>query len=206
MFRRDTIIELVLPTEKGDKVLQTVFPSDEAWIKRHKTRFVQITDLGRGNTTHKAMMAEEADLALVNSLLPEDEKDKFDGAEAIILCEQLATCNIVEVSKQGSYYDVTVQTVLGETKHTLKIPSHKDLKRRNELSSKFISGRYNSSSLHTMLAPSKELYNQLFEGAEGYEPADLNTIPIVHKYKVIDAISTDINDLKTKANGEDPLV
>src|SRR4029077_3030108 len=65
-------IELTLPRGTGDLKIQLRFPTDAEWVKRQKSRRVIQQSLGRGQSETDVLGADEADEALVKSVISGD--------------------------------------------------------------------------------------------------------------------------------------
>ena len=204
MFDLNDTIELVMPTPDGEKICEVRHPTEEEWCARYEQRQTVIRNVGKGETESKILHREESDLNLLSAI--QKNKDvAFDGAEAVTLMDQLSMCDLVDVQRDGKLVQLTFSTLLGEVTHTLKMPGHAELKSATEDCVRVRGGRTNQTTVSIKLKPALVLYDKIAESVEGYNPADPKLVPAYHKYKVIDALQGEINNLSVKAKKAIPL-
>lgn len=199
MFDLTENVELELPTHSGSKVCLVRQPTDAEWTKRFETRYTLVRNLQGGQSEQKIMNQEEADSTLLSAI--QINKDVvFDPAEAILITDQLANCEVIDVSKAGGKLHITLNTILGEVEHDIVIPSHKQLRESVDKCVSVRGGKFNTSTVRLKLAPAAELYDKCAEAVQGYTEGALpKDVPIVHKYKVIDVLNSEISAITTKA-------
>ena len=202
MYDLNDSIELILPVAEGDKSCVVKHPTDDQWISRFGKRYTIIRNLGNGVSETKSMNRETADSELL-AAIQLNKEIKFDEAEAITLIEQLANCDVVDVTKEGGRYVIILNTPLGEVTLTVKIPTHKDLKYATEACLRVRGGKFNASTIHISLSPGAELFDKIAEEVKGYSTTNPKEIPIIHKYKAIDAIQGEVNQIvaRSKTSG-----
>jgi hypothetical protein len=196
-------IELEILTDEGIKVCAVNHPTDEQWVQRFSKRYTLIRNLGNGQSEQKPMNREAADSALLLEIQINKEEAEFDEFEAVTLIEQLATCDVVDVIRSGGSLQITLNTILGEVIHYVKMPKQKELKYAIEASVKVRGGRLNTSTVTIFLSPTADLYDTIAERIEGYNINNPKEVPIIHKYKVIDVIQGEVQNISahTKTKG-----
>ena len=207
MYEIKESIEIIVPspdTESGEKLCIVRQPTAEEWSARYQQRINVIKNLGNGVTQSEVLNREKADATLLKAI--QQNKDvTFDDSEAIAIIEQLANCDVVNIEKIGRSYEITLQTILGDVVHQIKVPYHKDLRKATEGIVKARGGKFNTTMLHMNLVPAAELYDSHAEKIEGYDTENPKEVPIVHKYKVVDVIQGEINNItaKSKVSGSE---
>lgn len=191
---KDTII-ITLPTEVGDKDCELQHPTDEQWTERFNKRYTLIRNLGNQQNEQKAMNKEAADSKLLSEVQVNKETVTFNEFEAVTIIEQLAMCEVVDVIRSGSSLQITLNTILGEVIHHVRMPSQKDLKYAIDSSAKVRGGRLNTNTVTIFLPPTSDLYNSIVDRVEGYSTKEPKEVPIIHKYKVIDVIQGEVQNI-----------
>jgi hypothetical protein len=201
VFDLNDTIEMVIPTDSGDRTCEMNHPTDEQWTARYNKRYTLIRNLGNGLNEQKQMNKEQADSALLLEIQI-NKAVVFDEYEAVTLMDQLSQCDVVDVIRTGGSMKIILNTILGDVEHYVKIPKQKDLKYTIDASVKMRGGRLNTSTVYVFLPPAGELYNTIAERIEGYSTKDFKVIPLIHKYKVIDAIQGEMSNISSSVKSK----
>ena len=180
MFDTTTTIVIGLRTSVGKTDVSVRWPTDEEWAAHRKRRKILLRQLGRG-TTETGIDSGDADAKLYESI-------KLNGApalsvaEASRIVETIATCDVLGVDLHAEDAEVALQTMMGEVKHTVRIPTM-DQVRTLQRSTRLITLPYNRQEIRTNIESSAALWDQCAGRAEGYAGA----VPNVHKDTAIRA-------------------
>jgi len=179
IFNQEAQLVKKIPTAEGEKVAVTRWPTDQEWAERSRSRRIFMR-----NGAVERMESEEGDLILFDLIkLPDSAQlDEYEASEVI---EQLARAEVLDVSLQPGKAEVTLRVVAGlETRHTLKLPSIKAKKAAQQQAAKVRELQYGRRCLVISIEPIAELYDKLFEKAEGYD----DPVPVIHKDAVVRAV------------------
>lgn len=196
-------IELEMPTTGENKLLVCRHPTTQEWIDRVYDRTVVTRTLGRGENETKAIDREKTDMRLLAAIQKNTEV-KFEEAEAVVLMDQLATCEVIDAVRQNGMLTVTMSTLFGEVTHVVNIPTQKDLKAATESSIKARGGRFNATTYKIDMKPTAALYDIIATNVEGYDVKEPKDVPIIHKHKVIDTLHAEITQITVRKKGVNP--
>ncbi|HEY1896749.1 MAG TPA: hypothetical protein VGG62_10775 [Terracidiphilus sp.] len=181
MFNTDSTITIGLRTATGKADITVRWPNDEEWAAHRRRRKIMQVQLGRGQTETQ-IDTGEADAKLYDSI-------KLNGAQALTQAEAtriidtLATCDVIDVQLGAESADVTLNTLMGETKHTVRIPTMDEV-RTLQKSTRLISLPYNRQEIRTNLDAAASLWDKCGGKGEAYE----GPVPAVHKDSAIRAV------------------
>lgn len=198
MYDLDDTIEIEVFSGGDLKICEVRNPTEAEWDELFKNRYTMIRNLGRGSNEAKVINKEKA-AAQFLAKIQLNTDIVFEEYEAATIVDQLSECDVLDSSRSGSSYTFTLSTLLGEVTHTVKIPQHKDLKQTIEQTVRVRGERNNSSSVRTYIEPAIALYNSIAETVVGYSVTDPKLVPAVHKYKVVDAIQGEINQMTARS-------
>lgn len=168
-------IDLKIPSPEGTKKATVTFPTDDQWIERMRSQRTIIRNLGRGKSTTDFTDISAHAKVLFDAI--KVEGDDFDQWEAQRAIGQLAKAEPEEAERDGNTFVIPIRTIAGLTKHTLRIPSQKDLADYHRRSVSIIDGRHGVQEVRINLQASGELYDKIAVKTEGYA----GHIPIIHK-------------------------
>jgi hypothetical protein len=166
-----------------DKECWVRFPTDAEWCERVRKIRVYRTPVGRDMFESNAPGQADVDLALFAKIrLDPDSGIDFDSAEASKVITKLDSCRIIDATRDGKQFRITMEVPLAEVTITLKSPTMRQAKEYEDGSMKLRSGR-RTQEWRSFLEPAGELFKSVFVSQEGYA-AD-NLIPIIHQYAAI---------------------
>lgn len=166
--------------QKASIVLR--WPSDQEWDQRTRSRKVFIKRLGRG-VSETTIDSVEADAKLY-AQIKEPASPDLSPAEANRIIEAIGTCEVLDCELNGAEAAVTLQTMTGETKHQLRIPSADEVLFFRRGAVRMLEHPYGKSEIRQNLDSGAKLYDACHLSAEGYA----NGIPSLHKDFAIRAV------------------
>jgi hypothetical protein len=181
MFDANTTITIGLRTAAGKADITVRWPTDEEWGAHRRRRKILQRQLGRG-ATETEIDSSEADAKLYESI-------KLNGApplsvaEAGRIVDTIATTDVLGVDLHAEDAEVQLNTLMGEVKHTVRIPMMDEVKALQR-STRLISLQYNRSEIRTNLESAAALWDKCGGRAEGYAGA----VPNIHKDVAIRAV------------------
>jgi hypothetical protein len=194
MFDTTTDISIKLKTPQGAKDVVVEFPSDEQWKARASKIKIVSKSLGRGKSTSEATKPERANAELFDQIVKIDvELDEFEKSQIV---ERLSRCEVTDSSYTGAGYEITLKVPGGEAKHTLNMPSAKQVNEYRRLATRMVSGQHGMTEFTVNLGAGESLYNAVAVKADGYG----GPVPVVHKCVVISEVLHLLED-----DGEDEI-
>jgi hypothetical protein len=181
MFDSSTTITIGLRTTHGKTDITVRWPTDDEWAAHRRKRRIVQRNLGRG-ATETEVDTGEADARLYDAI-------KLNGApplsvgEANRIIDTISTCEVLNVDLHAEDAEVELQTVMGEVKHTVRIPTMDEV-RMLQRATRLITLPYNRSEIRTNLESSAGLWDKCAGRAEGYAGA----VPNLHKDVAIRAV------------------
>jgi hypothetical protein len=181
MFNTSTTITIGLRTASGKTDIEVRWPSDEEWAAHRKRRKILQRQLGRG-ATETDVDTSDGDQKLYEAI-------KLNGspplsvAEAGKIVETIGYCEVLDVRLHAEDAEVDLQTLMGPTRHTVRIPTMDQI-RTLQRSSHIVTLPYNLQEIRTNLESPAWLWNECRGSAEGYE----GPVPAVHKDVAIRAV------------------
>jgi hypothetical protein len=210
MYSRYAEVNLTFTTNNGKRELVMRQPTDAEWTKRINTRFSLVKGSDR-NTKTDVVNGGSSDLVVLKAILKSEVVPELDEYESSIVVDQLVKANVVDCETSDSSHTFTLDTVGGETKHTIRIPSVKDLKQCADNSMRTTRLAFGVKFTQSYGA-SSEVYDKYIEHIEGYDTdpeggtAASKDVPIPHKFALIDALYKQVMELKANiAGAEDDI-
>jgi len=151
--------------------------------------------MARG-ATETEVDTSEADAKLYDAI-------KLNGApplsvaEAGKVIETIAVADVMNVELHAEDAEVELQTIAGEHKHTVRIPTMDEV-RVMQRSTRLIMHQYNRSEIRTNLESSATLYDKCGGRVEGGN----GPVPNIHKDAVIRAVIAAIEQENAPKNDE----
>jgi hypothetical protein len=151
--------------------------------------------IGRRKSQTEFVPNLKADLDLFGKIR-QDKGADFDEYEASNAIGKLSYCEVTDCQRVGDEYRVTIKTPFGETAHTLRIPTQRDitLYRRTVVSATDLP--HGQEELRYRIEPAVTLYDAVSAKIEGYaasfKPADT---PPHHKSAAVVELISAIDDL-----------
>lgn len=195
MFDANTTITIGLRTTHGKTDITVRWPSDEEWSAHRKRRRIVQRTLGRG-ATETEVDTTEADAKLYDAI-KQNGAPPLSVGEANRIIDAISTCDVLGVDLHAEDAEVQLNTVMGEVKHTVRIPTMDEV-RTLQRSTRLITLPYNRSEIRTNLDSSAALWDKCGGHAEGYAGA----IPNLHKDVAIRAVISAIEQEAMPQNDE----
>ena len=152
--------------------------------------------IGRRKSQTEFVPNPQADLALFNQIRLDKDGAEFDEFEAGNAISKLTYCEVTGCERVGDEYRVTLKTPFGETIHTMRIPTQRDVTvyRRTVVSATDLP--HGQEELRYRIEPAVDLYGSVvskIEGyADGYKAVD---VPPHHKSAVAVELVSALDDL-----------
>ena len=163
-----------------------------AWPSRSRSG----APLAGANRRREFVPNPQADLALFNQIRLDKDGAEFDEFEAGNAISKLTYCEVTDCERVGDEYRITLKTPFGDTTHTMKIPTQRDMTvyRRTVVSATDLP--HGQEELRYRIEPAVDLYDSVvskIEGyVDGYKAAD---VPPHHKSAVVVELVQAIDDL-----------
>src|SRR3974390_1498100 len=132
--------------------------------------------IGRRKSQTEFVPNAKADLALFNQIRLDKDGPESDELAAATAVSRLAFCDVTDCERVGDEYRITLKTPFGDTSHTMKIPTQRDITvyRRTVVSATDLP--HGQEELRYRIEPSIGLYDSVVTQVEGYagsfKPAD----------------------------------
>jgi hypothetical protein len=178
------------------KTAQLRLPTNDEILDRLDQQKSIRRTIGRRKSQTEFVPNTKADLDLFNRIRLDKDGPEFDEFEAGNAISKLTFCEVTDCERAGDEYRIALKTTFGETVHTLKIPTQRDITiyRRTVVSS--IDLPHGQEELRYRIEPAIALYDSVVTGIEGYtdafKPAD---VPPHHKSAVVVELVQAIDDL-----------
>jgi hypothetical protein len=169
--------------------------SDEMLGRLAQQKSIRRT-IGRRKSQTEFVPNLKADLTLFNQIRLDKDGPEFDEFEAANAVSKLTFCEVTDCERVGDEYRITLKTPFGDTTHTMKIPTQRDVTvyRRTVVSATDLP--HGQEELRYRVEPAIDLYNSVVTSidgyADGYKPAD---IPPHHKSAVAVELVQAIDDM-----------
>lgn len=191
MFDSKSEIGLTLPSPDGLKKITVRYPTDAELMQWRRQKKIVQKDLGRRAFQIQASAPQECDLALVSKMRFDRETGPpIDEAEAFYVLSQLTEADVAtRPDREGSSYviDMKIMRKLN-VKHTLRIPSVKEMMDYERMRSSVTFGAYGHQEIKINFQAAADLYDKLKLSTEGY----VKDIPVVHKAEAINVLLAEI--------------
>ena len=152
--------------------------------------------IGRRKSQTEFVPNLAADLALFNQIRLDKDGPEFDEFEAGNAVSKLTFCEVSNCERVGDEYRITLKTPFGDTTHTMRIPTQRDvtLYRRTVVSATDLP--HNQEEIRYRTEPAIDLYDSVVAKAEGYiEGLKMTDVPPHHKSAVVVELVQAIDDL-----------
>jgi hypothetical protein len=196
----DAEIEVSVPSPEGTKRAVVKWPDDQQWIERVRAQKTMVRDLGRRKTVVDVDDFSAHDKALFEDLkVSGDDMDQYEAQRAI---GKLATADVEDGGREGNGFVISVRTISGMTKHSLRVPSQKELMEYSRRSMYVIQHPHGLMEYRFNLQAAGDFYDKLAQKAEGYS----GPIPIVHKKAAVDELLSLLRAEQEDEKDPDPNV
>ena len=151
--------------------------------------------LGRRKSQTEFIPNPKADLDLFNKIRL-DKGIEFDEFEAGNAVSKLTYCEVTDCQRAGEEYRITLRTPFGDTVHTVKIPTQRDITvyRRTVISATDLP--HGQEELRFRIEPAMALYDSVADKIEGYaESFKTADVPPHHKSAVVVELVQAVDDL-----------
>ena len=171
-------------------------PTNQEMIDRLAQQKSIRRTIGRRKSQTEFVPNAKADLDLFTKIRLDKDGVEFDEYEAGNAISKLTFCDVTDCTRVGDEYRITLKTPFGETVHTVKIPTQRDITsyRRTVVSSTDLP--HGQEELRYRIEPAADLYDSVVSKIEGYaesfKPSD---VPPHHKSAVVVELVQAIDDL-----------
>ena len=152
--------------------------------------------IGRRKSQTEFVPNPQADLALFNQIRLDKDGAEFDEFEAGNAISKLTYCEVTGCERVGDEYRVTLKTPFGDTIHTMRIPTQRDVTvyRRTVVSATDLP--HGQEELRYRIEPAVDLYGSVVSKIEGYADGDKAIdVPPHHKSAVAVELVSALDDL-----------
>ncbi len=152
--------------------------------------------IGRRKSQTEFVPNPQADLALFNQIRLDKDGTEFDEFEAGNAISKLTYCEVTGCERVGDEYRITLKTPFGDTTHTMKIPTQRDVTvyRRTVVSATDLP--HGQEELRYRIEPAVDLYDSVVSKAEGYvDGLKISDVPPHHKSAVAVELVSALDDL-----------
>lgn len=152
--------------------------------------------IGRRKSQTQFVPNPQADLALFNQIRLDKDGVEFDEFEASNAVSKLTFCEVTDCERVGDEYRITLKTPFGDTIHTMRIPTQRDITvyRRTVVSATDLP--HGQEELRYRTEPAIDLYGSVASKAEGYaDSVKLTDVPPHHKSAVVVELVQAIDDM-----------
>jgi len=152
--------------------------------------------IGRRKSQTEFVPNLKADLTLFNQIRLDKDGPEFDEFEAGNAVSKLTFCEVTDCERVGDEYRITLKTPFGDTSHTMRIPTQRDVTmyRRTVVSATDLP--HGQEELRYRVEPAIDLYNSVVTDIDGYadgiKPAE---VPPHHKSAVVVELVQAIDDM-----------
>ncbi|MBN9658630.1 MAG: hypothetical protein J0H49_10665 [Acidobacteria bacterium] len=196
MFDVSNDIAIKQHTPDGVKEVTVSFPTDEQWIARAAKSKMTSRSIGNGKSTSEVANAEKVNSELFDQIFRGGaELDEYEKSEVI---GRLSRAEVIESSSSPSGYEVKLKVPGGDTLHSLKMPSARQVAEYRRYAVRVVEGRRGASEISINLRASMELYDALKVSVTGYAAA----IPAIHKSAVISEVLAMLDSLNDDCDVE----
>lgn len=186
----DSTAEFVLRLMTGEGLIKIPvrFPTDAEYITWRRGKKILQKDLGRRNFQIERTVPEPRDLALLTAIRKHKDGAVIDEADALVMINQLTDCDVpTRPVREGNAYLIEMKVLKRlETKHTLRIPSMKEM--MSHQGSSVINGAYGYQEIRLNPQAAGDFYDRLAQGNEGYAGA----VPVVHKAEALNVLLQEV--------------
>ena len=161
-------------------------PTNEEMLARLDAQKTIRRDLGRRKSQTEYIPNTAADLALFSKIRLDKDGPEFDEYEAADAVGKLTYAEVTACERAGEEYNITLRTAFGETVHTVKIPTRRDIMvyRRSVLAATDLP--HGQSELRFRTEPAIDLYNAVVVKTTGYvESMKPSDVPPHHMSAVV---------------------
>ncbi len=152
--------------------------------------------IGRRKSQTEFVSNPKADLVLFSQIRLDKDGPEFDEFEASNAISKLTYCEVTDCERVGDEYRITLKTPFGDTTHTMKIPTQRDvtLYRRTVVSATDLP--HGQEELRYRTEPAVDLYDSAVNKAEGYaDGTKIADVPPNHKSAVAVELVQAIDDM-----------
>lgn len=146
----DSTREYVFKSLDDSKTIAVSFPTDEQLVQRMAKSKTQVRSIGRGKTVTESNGNEKIDLDLFNKIKTAESTD-LDEYEAARVINRLTRVEVLEAQREGNQYTVTLDVPGGQTIHTVRMPSAKQVMNYKRAVVSVIDGRRGAQEIRLNL-------------------------------------------------------
>jgi hypothetical protein len=169
--------------------------SDEILGRLAQQKSIRRT-LGRRKSQTEFVPNPQADLVLFNQIRLDKDGAEFDEFEAGNAISKLTYCEVFGCDRVGDEYRITLRTPFGDTSHTMRIPTQRDITvyRRTVVSATDLP--HGQEELRYRSEPAIDLYDSVASRIDGYTDSfKIADVPPHHKQAVVVELVQAIDDM-----------
>jgi hypothetical protein len=171
-------------------------PTNQQMLERLDQQKSIRRTIGRRKSQTEFIPNLKADLDIFTKIRQDKGGPEFDEYEASNAVSKLTYCEVTDCQRAGDEYRITLKTPFGETVHSVRIPTQRDITvyRRTVVSATDLP--HGQEELRYRIEPAVALYDSVASKIEGYaasfKPADT---PPHHKSAIVVELVQAIDDL-----------
>ena len=171
-------------------------PTNDEMLQRLAQQKSIRRSMGRRKSQTEFVPNPKADIDLFSKIRLDKDGPEFDEFEAGNAISKLTFCEITGCQRNGETYDITLNTLFGETVHHVKVPTLRDISiyRRTVVSA--IDLPHNQEELRFRIEPAVDLYKLVAVAIDGYaDSIELSAVPPHHMSSVVVELIQAMDDL-----------
>lgn len=199
MFQFDTSVPRKINLPGPEKKSVTVrYPTDAQWCDRQKARKAIVKNLGRGQSETTSQPGDEKDLEILASIA-ETDITGWDGSEAAQVLDFLSKARVDDVEAEGTVYTIVLDVLGGVTRHSLRMPTAKQLVEYRRGLYRMIDLPHNKQEIRVNLQAAGDFYDLVKDHSAGY----VNGTPLPHK---VAAVQEMVRTFEAEFEGNETLL
>jgi len=176
---------IIIRVPNPPKAARVRLPATDEILRRLAQQKSIRRTIGRRKSQTEFVPNSDADLALFNQIRLDKDGPEFDEFEAGNAISKLTFCDVTDCERAGDEYRITLKTPFGDTTHTMKIPTQRDITvyRRTVVSATDLP--HGQEELRYRIEPAIDLYDSVVSKIDGYaESYKTADVPPHHKSAV----------------------
>jgi hypothetical protein len=187
---------IIIKVPNPPKAARVRLPTTDEMLSRLAQQKSIRRTIGRRKSQTEFVPNPKADLALFTQIRLDKDGPEFDEFEAGNAISKLTFCEVTDCERVGDEYRITLKTPFGDTTHTMKIPTQRDITvyRRTVVSATDLP--HGQEELRYRIEPAIDLYDSVVSKIDGYaESYKAADVPPHHKSAVAVELVQAIDDM-----------